>query len=264
MEIVRVRMISNEKSRGCEEAPVKILGELKKIKSSVDGCFLEFDKLNLEEIHVDLNNLDEANHLIFENSKEIFERNFKSFFVGGDHTITYNVIQAFQKVELDPLLIIFDSKIDCKNEGLNNESWLRKLVESGFGGSRIILISSRNFNKNSLDFVKENNINLIKMDVLNEDLEGVCDLVMERAKNSSGFYISLDISSLDLGFVPGANNVESGGLSSNDMIYFLKRISLLDNFKGGDIVEVNPLKDINDMTSKVGSRLLAEMIVKRN
>ena len=102
------------------------------------------------------------------------------------------------------------------------------------------------------------------MGVLREDIEGVCDLIMERAKDSTGFYISIDISSLDSAFVLGANNPEPGGLSSGDLIYFLRRLSLLDNFKGGDVVETNPLKDVNDLTVNLSARLLAEMIVKRD
>ena len=270
MEVIRVRLISGEESRGCEEAPVKILNELRKIKSSVEGSFLDFEKLSLEEIHVDLENIDEANHLIFENSKEIFEKNFKSFFIGGDHIITYKIVQAFQNIEANPLLVVFDAHIDCGDgdekgdERVSNKNWLRKLVDEGFSGGRIILVSARNFNNSSLDFLKENNITLVKMGVLREDIEGVCDLIMERAKDSTGFYISIDISSLDSAFVLGANNPEPGGLSSGDLIYFLRRLSLLDNFKGGDVVETNPLKDVNDLTVNLSARLLAEMIVKRD
>ena len=70
MQLVRVRLIENENG-GCELAPVEIMKELRNIRN------IDVDKLNLEEIHVDLNNLDEANHLIFENSKDFYKGNAK-------------------------------------------------------------------------------------------------------------------------------------------------------------------------------------------
>lgn len=250
------------KETGCEKAPVEILNALKEIGCNEKGKLIEFAKLNLEEIHVDLNNLEEANHLIYENSKEIFEKNFKAFFLGGDHCISYSIVKAFSKVEENPLLIIFDAHADCLEPGKvpTNEDWLSKLIREGFNPKNVILISARDLWEKEIEFLNENQINLIKMDVLKEDLDGICDLVMERARNSSGFYVSIDIDCLDPAFAPATGYLEPGGLSSRDLIYFIKRLVLLENFRGADIVEINPDKDVNGMTVKMGAKLLAEMI----
>ena len=263
MQIIRVRLINaNGKTNGCEKAPVEVIKALRSIGSTENGRLIDVDKLNLEEIHVDLSNVEEANHLIFENSKEIFERNQKSFFIGGDHSISYSIVKAFSKIEENPLLIIFDSHVDCISPGREptHEEWLRKLIEEGFDSRKVIIISLRDLWKDEIDFLKENNITWIKMDLLREDLTGICDLVMERAIKSSGFYISLDIDCVDPAFAPGTGYLDPVGMSSRDLIYFIKRLSLLRNFRGADIVEINPDKDINGMTVKLGAKLLAEMI----
>ncbi len=263
MEIVRVRLVNSEnETLGCEKAPVEILNALKEIKSNESGKLININELRLEEIHVDLSNVSEANYLIFENSKEIFEKNFKSFFIGGDHSISYSIVRAFGKVEKNPLLIVFDAYANCceSDENPTNRQWLRKLVESGFDSGRIVLVSARNFNEDEINFLKKSNIILIKMDVLQEDIAGVCDIVMERARDSSGFYISIDISCVDPAYAPGTFSLESGGLSSRDLIYFIKRLRLLENFKGADIVEINPELDVREMTVKLGAKLLSEMI----
>jgi len=262
MQIIKVRLINGlGKTKGCEKAPVKVLEALKEIGSNEKGKLVEFDKLNLEEIHVDLNNIKEASHLIFENSKEAFEKNFKTFFIGGDHSISYPIGMAFNKVEANPLLIVFDAHADCVESDKEpiNEEWLGKLVDEGFPGSRIILISTRCLGKEEIEFIKGNNILWIKMDVLNE-LEEICDMIMERARKASGFYISIDIDCVDPAFAPGTACLSPGGMSSRELVYFVKRLSLLENFRGADIVEINPGKDFNDMTVKLGAKLLAEMI----
>jgi len=263
MQIIRVRLINSMgETLGCEKAPVEVLKELKNIKLSESGKEIDFNKLNLEEIHVDLKNLEEANHLVFENSKEIFEKNSKSFFVGGDHSISFSIGRAFNKVQENPLLIIFDAHADCCESSKKpaHDGWLRGLVENRFDGRKIILIAARKMSYEELEFIKQQEITLISMDVLQEDLQGICDMIMERARKASGFYVSIDIDSVDPAFAPGAASLAPGGISSRDLIYFIKRLSLLNNFRGADIVEINPDKDFNRMTIKLGARLLAEML----
>jgi arginase family enzyme len=263
MQIVRVRLVnSGEENLGCEKAPIEIIKALRGFGSSENGKVIDIDKVHFEEIHVDLNNIEEANHLIFENSKEIFEKNSKSFFIGGDHSISYPILKAFNKIEENPFLLVFDAHADCINSGKSsgNKEWLGRLVRSGFDSRKIVLISARNLSGEEIDFLKENEITWIKMDLLREDLTGICDLIMERANSSSGFYISIDIDSVDPAFAPGTLFLEPGGLSSGDIIYFLKRLSLLKNFRGADIVEINPFLDINNITVKLGAKLLVEMI----
>ena len=256
MEIIRVRMVNGNEE--CENSPIEILKELKKINSKLNGNIIEFDKLNLEEIHINLDNLDEANTLINKNSETIFYKNDKSFFIGGDHSISFSILKSFKKIYNNPLLIVFDSSVDVLEEERfpNNKNWLRKLINEDF--KNIVLIGARNLNKEEIEFLKENKITWIKIDLLRE-IEEVCDLIMERARLSQGFYISIDLSVLEPCFAPGARAVP-GGLSSNELIYFIQRLSLLNNFKGGDIVEINPNKDINNITLKLGARLIAEML----
>ena len=258
---VNYSKFSEVDKKGCSTAPNKVLAVLKGIGSNEHGDLIDYNKLNIEEIHVNSDNFPEAEHLIFENSKEIFERNFKSFFIGGDHSISYPILKAFNKVEENPLLIVFDAHADCLTgkEGFNR-NWLRRLIEGGFNTNSIIIIGIRNISFEEIEFLNENKILLIKMDILREDLEGVCDLMMERALNSSGFYISIDIDGVDPGFAPGTLFIEPGGLSSSDLIYFARRLRLLNNFRGADVCEINPALDFNNMTVKLGAKLLSEMI----
>ncbi len=265
MEIVRVRLCS-EKTKACEKAPVEIIKFLREIKSNSKGKEIDVDKLKLEEIHVDPDNLKESHNLIFKNSADVFEKNHKSFFIGGDHGISYSVLRAFNKHEKNPLLIVFDSRGDCEDviEGccdeITNRNWIRKLIESGFSGNRVVIIGARNFNPDEKGFIKEKGISCINIEVLQEEMHEICDLIMERARNASGFYVSVDINCVDPGFAPGVYDCEPGGLSSRELIYFIKRLSILENFRGGDIVEINPEKDINGMTVKLGARILGEMM----
>lgn len=263
MQIIKCNLINTDgETLGCEKSPVKLLQKLRTMEYNEKGKPLFFNHLNFGEIHIDSHNLEEANYLILKNAKEIFGRQEKVIFIGGDHSISYPIVTAFEKIEENPLLIIFDSCADCIDGGKEqrHNMWLRAIVEEGFPGSKIILISTRSFYEGELDYIKQKGITLISMDVLQEDLQGVCDLVMERARGASGFYISIDIKSVDPAYAPGVSDIEPGGMSSRDLIYFVKRLSLLKNLRGADIVEIDSDKDLNGITLKLGAKLLAEML----
>lgn len=286
MQITKIKLVSgsdnidgsNESSRGsvndskesskgvvndgCNDSCEVIIKHFEEISINEKMNVIDIERFNIQDIEFDLEDNEESNYLIFRESKEIFEKNFKSYFIGGNHSVTFPIMKAFSKVEDNPLLIVFDAHSDCQSFGddVNSENWLRRLIDDGYNQRGIVLISCRKMTVEELDYITEKKITMIKPSVIDEDMEGVCDILMERARSSSGFYISVDIDCVDPAFAPGTGNIEPGGLSSRDIIYFVKRLSLLKNFRGGDIVEVDVSKDINEMTSRLAAKILSEMV----
>ena len=101
---------------------------------------------------------------------------------------------------------------------------------------------------------------VVEMKQIQENIGEVCDLLMERVRNSDAFYISIDIDVIDPAYAPGTSYQEPGGMSSRELIYFLQRLTLLKSFKAADIVEINPDKDGTSRTVKLGAKLSAELI----
>ena len=64
-----------------------------------------------------------------------------------------------------------------------------------------------------------------------------------------------------IGLIPfiTAGYPEPAGLTSRQLLQMLHRLKNLKNIKIIDIVEVNPKKDINNMTSKLAAKILAEL-----
>jgi arginase family enzyme len=262
MEIVQVPFINSTHEKGCELAPSVILKEFKKLQYNEKGKSINHDQLKISEIKVNLKNSEESFFNILNDSREIIERNFKSIFIGGDHSISYPIAKSFFKTEENPLLIVFDANANCKlvEKNPKNDSWIRELLENEYYSHNILLVSTRNYSLEEINYLKKKKIVVISMDVLQEDLSGVTDMIMERSRNSSGFYISIDINSIDPAFAPGTNCIEPGGLSSRELIYILKRLSLLENFKVADITEINLKKDFNDLSVKLGAKLISELV----
>lgn len=79
-------------------------------------------------------------------------------------------------------------------------------------------------------------------------------------KSQSPLYISLDIDVLDPAFAPGVSHHEPGGFSTRELINIIQNIDA--EIVGADLVEYNPIRDINNMTAMVCYKLFKELIDK--
>jgi agmatinase len=266
MFIVKIPGINGlGKTKGCEKAGNAVLEVLKEIHSNEQGILIDVRLLDLEEIHLDNSNIEEANKLIYKNSLEIFEEKPKTIFLGGDHSISFSTVSAFleycKKKNKEPCLIVFDAHADCMMpmKEPTHEEWLRALVDSGFPAENILLVGARNLWKDEIIFLKKKGIKIISMEQLRSDLQNTCDIIMEFTKNKE-LYISIDIDVIDPGFAPGTGYREPGGVTSRQFLYLIQRINKLKNLKAVDIVEINLEKDKDNVTVKLGAKILSELI----
>jgi len=268
MFIVKVPGINGlGKTAGCEVAGNAILKVLKEeIYSSEAGKEVNFEKLDLEEIHLNNSRVDLANELIYKNALEIFETKEKTVFLGGDHSISYSIGKAFLRYCEDkkkkPCLIVFDAHPDLMEpmKEPTHEEWLRALVDVGFPSENILLVGLRNSYINELKFIKEKQIKTMSLNQFLLDIGDSCDTLMEFADGKE-LYFSLDIDVVDPIFAPatGYRN-EVGGLTSRQLIYLVQRINKMKNLRGVDITEINPKKDPEGLTLKLGAKVLAEFL----
>ena len=70
----------------------------------------------------------------------------------------------------------------------------------------------------------------------------------------------MDLDILDPAFAPGVSHHEPGGLTTRELIKIIQEISV--SIVGADIVEYNPIRDVNNMTAMVGYKLFKEIIYK--
>jgi len=262
MKVIKVETSQGglKKADGAELAPEKILEQTKELYMSESNILPVFDIDNVEIVP---ENLEETNENIYKKAKEIFNEAHKPVFLGGDHSITFPIVKAFSEKNSNAGIIIFDAHLDAVNNFMpaTQEDLVTGLVNQKIIKSEnIILIETRNWHSKEIEFVKRNKIKYFSMkDIANEGKEEISEAVMSIAKRFENLYISIDIDVIDPAFAPGTGYIEPAGLSSREFLYFLHRLKNLKNIKGYDIVEVNPKKDINDMTSKLGAKLLVEL-----
>ena len=247
------------KADGAEKAPDEIVKHLDGVFLSESGVKPVFDIVDAEVVE---GNIESTNENIYEAAKKEFRENQSVIFLGGDHSVTYPLVKAFSEVNNNAGLVVFDSHADCVNnfEPATQEDVINSLVNQGIiKPENIILVGLRNIHDIELKFLRDNRIKCYTMkEISREGMHSVCDAVMAAAKDWGALYVSVDIDVVDPAFAPGTGYCEPGGMTSRELVYFLQRIKMLKNFKSADLVEINPEKDRNEMTSKLGAKIVAE------
>lgn len=259
MILVKVPAINGlGKTNGCEKSPWLIIKELEKIGKNIGG---------IEEIKANNENIEETQINIYNKTKELLDKlnNLDKskyvFFLGGDHSVSFPLVKAFSLVNKDAGLIVLDAHADCMPtmKEPTHEEWLRALVESGFDPNNILLVGLRKVEPQEISFLKEKGINCFWMKKFVSNFKETIDLITEKVRKFPSLYLSIDIDVVDQAFAPGTGYAEPGGFSSKEFLYLVQRLFLLKNLKAVDLVEINPEKDINNQTVKLGTRIIEEL-----
>lgn len=249
------------KKKGLEKGPGKIAEHLTDFYLTEKGMLPLFD---IKEIKVDNNNLEQAHTDIYKGIyKEVEKLNAYSILIGGDHSLTCPAFKAFAKNNLGSGIIVFDAHPDVQEEHNppTHEDYLRVLIEEGLVDKKnVIIVGHRNMSKEEKKFIDDNKLKNYSMrEISFEYLREIADSIMSVARNWSKVYISIDIDVLDPAFAPGTGYQEPGGLTTRQLLYLIHRLKMLRNIGMADIVEVNPDKDINELTSKTAAKIIVEL-----
>eukprot|EP01121_Diplochlamys_sp_Union-15-3_P017057 TRINITY_DN5938_c0_g1_i1.p1 TRINITY_DN5938_c0_g1~~TRINITY_DN5938_c0_g1_i1.p1 ORF type:complete len:325 (-),score=32.46 TRINITY_DN5938_c0_g1_i1:34-1008(-) len=184
--------------------------------------------------------------------------------IGGDQSITYPIIHGIRshlnKNEVPIHVLHFDSSPDLhRNIGNNkysNVSSFARIMEDDLVTS-LVQIGTRVKSKELEDQINKYNVKSIDMKFYNH-----FD-TLEKLRNNHYFprsepvYITLDISVLDPAYAPGVSRPIPGGLSTRQLLDIIHSIN--NPIIAADIVEFNPLMDVNSLTANVVAKLLKEI-----
>ena len=174
--------------------------------------------------------------------------------LGGDHAVSYPILKAYtQRYERLNILHI-DAHPDLYDEfdgnRLSHACPFSRVMETG-KVSRLVQIGIRSVN----DHLRQQ---IQRFQVESYAVEGwTADLVSSL---TGPLYLSLDLDALDPAFAPGISHHEPGGLTTREVLSIIHSIQA--PLIGADIVELNPKRDVYDMTARLAAKFLREIAAK--
>jgi len=241
---------------GCSDAPSKVREHFDDFYfSETAGHNKIFDKADIVESETFEKTIDS----IFRKTVDFLKHNKKIICIGGNHSITLPIVEALSRFHERIGVIHVDAHPDCQIDYFPYGD-VMGAVSNLPEVKKIAMLGLRNWSKYEYESISQNpkikaipmkNITHQKMCVIAEEIENHfehCDVI----------YVTFDIDAIDPAYAPGTGCIEPGGLTAREAIEFIQHIAKNEKVIGMDLVEINPNKDINDMTSILGAKLVFE------
>ncbi|MDX2003744.1 MAG: arginase family protein [Meiothermus sp.] len=194
-------------------------------------------------------------------ARELRKRVRLPVFVGGDHSVTYPVLRAYDDLE-ELYVVQLDAHLDYSDSRnatrFANSSPFRRAVEDVPGIKHITVIGLRGLRANLEAFqaARARGHTLVSARKVRDNLPWVLGQLPAGKK----VYISLDADVLDPSILPGTSSPEVEGLTYGEAIAVLAETIRRNELVGFDLVELAPNLDGSGLSALVGARLLAEVL----
>ena len=182
---------------------------------------------------------------------EVLAGGWRPLALGGDHSVTYPLIQAMSRSYPALTILHLDAHPDLYEEfegdRFSHACPFARIMEEGLA-SRLVQVGIRTLNPPQRRQAQHFGVELIDMRSWEAGV---------RPRVEGPVYLSVDLDVLDPAFAPGVSHREPGGLSVRDVRSILQQLS--GTLVGADVVEYNPRQDIGGVTSVVAAKVVKEI-----
>jgi formiminoglutamase len=177
--------------------------------------------------------------------------------LGGDNSITYAGVKGTESTGL----ITFDAHYDLR-DGISNGSPVRRLVEAGLEGKKVVQIGIADFS-NSVEYAKraeEYGITVIPRSALRS--RSIADVWAEAISLAGDrVFVDFDMDICDRSVVPACPAAAPGGISADEIRQFAFLAGTSSSVIGADITEIDSTKDASDeRTIRLAALVVLELI----
>ena len=270
---------------GASLGPVQLMNDLKAFYQG-ESMMFEQDKeiiksRNLSDRRKNEYEVEKFNSNLYKNIVEKIKEEYFPIMIGGDHSAAIASALASAKANVDVGIIWIDAHTDYNTfdttvtgnihglplaaiNGYKNTADLRtyhdgKIIQA----SKTVIIGARSMDEAEKDNVRYSGVTVFTtQDVKEKGIEAVMDEAFQIAGyKTKGIHISYDLDVIDPEIAPGVSIPEFDGISEEEAMqineYLVKHMKDILSF---DLVEFNPLRDIDRKTEQIALNILAQII----
>ncbi|ADV66173.1 arginase family protein [Deinococcus maricopensis] len=184
-------------------------------------------------------------------------------FLGGDHSVTYPLLRAFDDVP-DLHVVQLDAHLDFTDERngtrYSNSSPFRRAAEDLPNLTHITTVGLRGlrFDAEAVSAARQRGHTLIPMHAVFADL----DAVLAQLPTGQNVYISVDVDGFDPAVLPGTSSPEPDGFTYAQAMRVLAEVARRNTVVGLDVVELAPNLDPTGRSDLLCARLIMETLAE--
>ncbi len=242
---------------GSREAPYTIRREFLELEKEAEGgSFFDVafhDAGNVDVVHGDLEATFERMRSVLASIRKANPR-FLPVMLGGEHTLSYPVVESLAKESPDLVVVSLDAHLDCKQD-YNGSAWNHSTVMHQVAelGVPVVVVGVRSYDEKELEHAQRLGVRWLGPDATAEEVTGLV--------GDAPLYLCVDCDVLDPGVAPGVANPEPGGPGFNNLRDIVSSVAASGRLCGLDLVEVSPPHDHGTASSVAAARLLLAAIL---
>ena len=181
--------------------------------------------------------------------------------VGGDNSVTFAAMRGAAPDLSRAALITLDAHHDLR-DGVSNGSPVRRLVEAGLPGTRVVQIGIADFS-NSPEYAeraRELGVTVIPRSTLRSETPAeVWAQALDAVGDADLIYVDIDVDVCDRAEVPACPAAAPGGISADELRQFAYLAGSTERVNCIDITEIDASSDSEDQrTVRLAALLILE------
>jgi len=179
----------------------------------------------------------------------------RAIFLGGDHSITWPLMRAVRRHVGGVTILHLDAHPDLyetfQGDRYSHACPFARIMEQGLA-ERLLQMGIRCLNGHQEAQARRFGVEVVTM------RRGMEEMLRQVSGLEGPTYLSLDLDVLDPGFAPGVSHPEPGGLTTRELVGLIQAIPA-GALVAADVVEMNPVNDVRDLTARVAAKLVKEI-----
>lgn len=196
----------------------------------------------------------------------LLENNVIPIGIGGDHTVTYPVLQAIAKKHGPVALVHVDAHADVNDtmfgEKIAHGTTFRRAFDENLINPQLtfqIGLRGTGYSPDDFNWSRSKGFTVVTAEECWDHSLAALMTSIRAAIGSHKTYVTFDIDGLDPSVAPGTGTPEIGGLTGRQGLEIIRGCRGL-NIVGADVVEVSPPYDLSGNTALLGANLLFELL----
>lgn len=185
--------------------------------------------------------------------RKILNDGKKPLVIGGEHLISFPVVEALHQKYEDLHIIHFDAHTDLRDEYMGetlSHATVLKRIWDTVGDGRVYQFGIRSGTKKEFTWAEKHTyIEKFSVDTLSEKIK--------ELKNKP-IYLTIDLDVLDPSIFSGTGTPEPGGISMKELLDSIVSMKEL-NIIGADVVELSPHYDSSGVSTAVACKVIREV-----
>lgn len=269
---------------GTNLGPIQLMNDIKAFYKGESMLFQKDESIiksrNLSDRRKNEYEIEKFNTNLYKNIVDKIKEEYFPILIGGDHSVAIASALASTKVNIDVGMIWIDAHTDYNTFETTVTGNIHGLPLAAINGyknselryyhsgkiiqpSKTVIVGARSIDEAEKDNVRYSGVTVFTTQDIKE--KGI-DAVMEEAfkiasYKTKGIHISYDLDIIDPDVAPGVSVPEFDGITEEEAMkineYIIKNMKDVLSY---DLVEFNPLRDVNRKTEQIALNILAQVI----